>query len=229
MEKRTTSELYDKMSFANRAGFGSSPALIVIDFQKGLTEPDMPFYGWHDDQIASTNRISSVIREKGYPVIFTTVAYTEAEIVNDCYAFMWKIPSLYKIRVGSHMAEIDDRLDPQRDEFILVKKFQSAFIGTPLQTILTGLGVDTLIVAGCATSGCVRGTVTDATALGYRVILAEEAIGDFTSEVHERNMFDMDAKNGDVVETASILEYLAQLPVCARKARIQGLMTASSG
>jgi maleamate amidohydrolase len=209
---RTATQLYDKMSFSQRSGFGANPVFIVVDFQKGLTLPHMPFYGWHDEQIEYTTAILAAMREKNYPVVFTAVAYDTAEITSGCYTFLRKIPSLSQIRVGSEMAEIDDRLAPEPQEFVLVKKGQSAFIGTPLATILTGLGIDTLIVAGCATSGCVRGTVMDATALGYRIILAREAIGDFTEEIHSRNMFDMDAKNGDIVETDAVVEWLNRLP-----------------
>jgi maleamate amidohydrolase len=220
MSSKDVDELYRAMSFAGRVGFGRNPALLVIDFQKGLTLPNMPFFGWHDDQIAETNQILEVLRDKGYPAIFTVVAYDEAEVLNDCYAFLKKIPSLKQIRVASEMAEVDDRLDVRPDEFVLVKKFQSAFIGTPLSTILTGLGVDTLIVAGCATSGCLRGTVMDACALGYRVILAQQCIGDFTEAVHEANMFDMNTKNGDAAPTAEILQLLRTLPESPRKAAL---------
>ena len=216
------------MSFAKQAGFGQSPALLVIDFQKGLTVPGMLFYGYHEDQIDHTNRISAVMRNKGFPVIFTTVAYDEAEIANDCYQFLRKIPSLRQLRVGSVEAEIDDRLAPRPDEFVLVKKFQSAFIGTPLSTILTGLKVDTLVVTGCATSGCLRGTVMDACALGYYVVLPREGIGDFTAEVHEANLFDMNAKNGDVVTTDAVLEYVSHLPVSPHRLRLAGTTAAAS-
>lgn len=217
MAREETNTAYERMSFANKGGFGASPALLVIDFQKGLTLPGMLFYGRHEDQIEQTNRIATVMRERGYPVIFTTVAYDEAEIANDCYQFLRKLPALKDhLRVGSVEVEIDDRLSPQPNEFVVVKKFQSAFIGTPLSTILTGLKVDTLLITGCATSGCLRGTVMDACAQGYHVILPKEGIGDFTAEVHEANLFDMNAKNGDVVSTDEVVEYVGQLPVSPR-------------
>lgn len=220
MASEETTNWYERMQFATPAGYGTSPALLVIDFQKGLTVPGKLFYGYHDDQIEATNRISAVMREKGYPVIFTTVAYDDAEILNDCYQFLRKLPALKKqLRTGTENVEIDDRLAPRRDEFVIVKKFQSAFIGTPLSTILTGLKVDTLIVTGCATSGCLKGTVMDACAQGYYVILPEEGIGDFTKEVHEANLFDMNAKNGDAVHTQDVLKYLQGLPDSPRAAR----------
>jgi maleamate amidohydrolase len=97
------------------------------------------------------------------------------------------------------------------DEFLIWKKWQSAFFGTDLRSILTGLGVDTLVVTGCVTSGCVRATATDAASHGFRVILPRECIGDRTAQIHEANLFDLNAKNGDVVPLAEVLAYLERL------------------
>lgn len=222
MSDRVRDEIYRRLSFGSSVGFGECPALIVIDFQKGETLEEGLFYGRHDEQIAETNRILAAMRTKRYPVLFTVVAYDEAEIANSCYTFVKKMPAVYRhLRVGSKLVEVDDRLNPRFDEFIIVKKFQSAFMGTPVSSILTGLRVDTLIVAGCATSGCVRGTVIDASAQGYRVILARECVGDYTEEVHSASIFDMNAKNGDVLDVDAVLEYINALPTSERRIAVE--------
>jgi maleamate amidohydrolase len=218
MDELSTKQLYRRLSFGESVGFGKRPAALVIDFQKGLTLPDMPLYGWHDEQIAQTTRLLDALRQKGYPVVFTVVAYDEAELLNECYPILKKIPSLRSLKAGSILTELDDRLRRRADEFLVVKKSQSAFSGTCLGAILTSVGVDTLLVAGCATSGCVRGSVMDACGLGYRVILVRECIGDFTSEVHDANFFDMGAKNADIVGISDAVKYVSGLPASSGRA-----------
>ena len=204
----STEELYEGRSFGRRSGVGLRPAVLVIDLQVGLTRPGWPLYGNHDAAIEATTQLVQGARVVGVPVFFTAVAYQEAEVAAGCYPILLKMPAMRELLVGSPSTELDERLQRQASDFVITKKGQSAFIGTPLAQILVGLSVDTVLVCGANTSGCVRGTVMDATTLGYRVLLPRECLGDVTEAVHDSNMFDMDAKNADTVSLAEALSYL---------------------
>jgi maleamate amidohydrolase len=206
-----TDEIYAKRQFGTAAGPGAKPAVIVIDFQLSLTEPGWPLYGGHDKAIAATAQLLQSARAAGVPVIHTVVGYSAAELALDCYGILRKIPPMRGLELGTRACEIDPRVAPAANEPVIVKKAQSAFIGTPLAQMLLGLGVDTLLFSGCNTSGCVRGTVMDASARGYRIMLVEETLSDVTQQVHDTSMYDMSAKNGDVMDLTQAGDYLADI------------------
>ena len=122
-----------------------------------------------------------------------------------------KAPSLLELKLGSDLVELDPRIRRAPEDLLLIKKYASAFLGTPLSATLVTRGVDTLIVTGCTTSGCVRASVVDALSHGFRPIIPHEAVGDRAEEPHEANLFDMDSKYGDVVSLADALAYLEEL------------------
>lgn len=206
-----TDELFEGRQFGRRMGPGKRPAVLVIDLQVGLTQPEWPLYGNHDDVIARVGELVGAARAAQVPVIYTVVAYTAAELALDCYPLLRKMPSMRGLVTGHVATEPDPRLEPAPDEPVLVKKGQSAFIGTPLAQILLGLGVDTLLVTGANTSGCVRGTVMDAGTLGYSILLVAECLGDVTEQVHQASIYDMNAKNGDLTSLADAISYLDQV------------------
>ena len=206
-----TDELFEGRQFGRRMGPGKRPAVLVIDLQVGLTQPEWPLYGNHDDVIASVRELVGAARAAQVPVIYTVVAYTAAELALDCYPLLRKMPSMRDLLTGHVTTEPDPRLRPAANEPVLVKKGQSAFIGTPLAQILLGLGVDTLLVTGANTSGCVRGTVMDAGTLGYSILLVPECLGDVTEQVHQASIYDMNAKNGDLTPLADAISYLSQV------------------
>lgn len=206
-----TDELFEGRQFGRRMGPGKRPAVLVIDLQVGLTQPKWPLYGNHDDVIARVGELVGAARAAQVPVIYTVVAYTAAELALDCYPLLRKMPSMRGLVTGHVTTEPDPRLEPAPDEPVLVKKGQSAFIGTPLAQILLGLGVDTLLVTGANTSGCVRGTVMDAGTLGYSILLVAECLGDVTEQVHQASIYDMNAKNGDLTSLADAISYLDQV------------------
>jgi nicotinamidase-related amidase len=144
-------------------------------------------------------------------VIHTVVGYSAAELALDCYGILRQIPKMRQLLLGTRATEIDPRVSPAEREPVIVKKAQSAFIGTPLGQILLGLGIDTLLFSGCNTSGCVRGTVMDASARGYRIMLVEETLSDVTQEVHDNSLFDMTAKNGDLMALSQAVDYLEDI------------------
>jgi len=196
--------------FHGRAGFGSRPALIVVDVNNGFTDPASPLVCDLDGVVESIARLLDEGRRAGIPVIYTTVSYSEGDRVTAA-AFIDKVPALLTLEAGSRWAEIDARIAPRASEPVLNKLFASAFFGTPLSSLLTAAGSDSLIVTGASTSGCVRATVVDALQHGYRPIVPREAVGDRNPAAHDANLYDIDAKYGDVVALDEVLAHIEQL------------------
>lgn len=201
-----TLAFYKRRGFAQRVGFGQRPALLIIDFIKAFTDLASPLASNLDAEIAATQQLLAEARRLNLPIAFTTVEYDEG--FRDAGVFIKKVPSLSVLKKGSPMVEVDDRLSPLPNEHLLVKKYASAFFGTSLASTLTAAGVDTLIITGCTTSGCVRASAVDGCQYGFRTIVVKEAVGDRAPEPHEANLFDIDAKYGDVVTLEEALGYL---------------------
>jgi nicotinamidase-related amidase len=196
--------------FHGRSGFGAHPALIVIDVNVGFTDPESPLVCDLEDVVAAIGRMLTEARRAGIPVAYTTVSFDEGD-KKIAAAFIDKIPALLTLEAGSRWVEIDPRIAPQEGEPVLNKLFASAFFGTALQSFLAASGCDSLIVTGASTSGCVRATVVDAVQHGYRPIVPREAVGDRNPAAHEANLYDIDAKYGDVVPLGEVLEHLEKL------------------
>jgi maleamate amidohydrolase len=196
--------------FHGRAGFGTRPALIVVDVNVGFTDPDSPLVCDLDEVVAAIARLLREARRAGIPVVYTTVSYGEADR-RTAAAFIDKIPALLTLEAGSRWVEIDPRIAPLPDEPVLNKLFASAFFGTTLGAFLGTEGCDSLIVTGASTSGCVRATVVDAIQHGYRVAVPREAVGDRNPAAHEANLYDIDAKYGDVVAVDEVLSHLEEI------------------
>jgi maleamate amidohydrolase len=194
--------------FHGRAGFGRKPALIVIDMSVGFTDPDSPLHCDLEEVVEALEHLLGATRAARLPVVYTTVAYDEAA-KERAAVFIEKVPALLTLEAGSPWVEIDPRLTPQPGEPVLTKLFASAFYGTTLASLLAAQQVDGLIVTGASTSGCVRATAVDALQHGYRVVVPREAVGDRNPAAHEANLYDIDAKYGDVVSVADVLAFLA--------------------
>jgi maleamate amidohydrolase len=195
--------------FHGRAGLGSRPALIVVDVNVGFTDPASPLACPLDDVVAAIQRLLAESREAGLPVIYTTVSYTEADR-RTAAAFIDKVPALLTLDAGSRWVEIDPRIAPREDEPVLNKLFASAFHGTALSSFLAAERCDSLIVTGASTSGCVRATAVDALQHGYRPVVPREAVGDRNPAAHEANLYDIDAKYGDVVSVDDVVAHLEE-------------------
>jgi nicotinamidase-related amidase len=203
--------IYQRAQLGHTLGYGRRPAVAVVDLQIGFTAPERsPLAGNLDAEVAATNTIIAAARKKNVPVIFTVVGY-DSNRQDDAGLWPEKAPSLRLLTVGSELVELDPRLDRRPADLVIVKKYASAFFGTYLASTLTMKGVDTLIVTGCTTSGCVRATVMDALAHGFRPIVPLEAVGDRAREPHEANLFDIGAKYGDVVPLSDVIRYLENL------------------
>lgn len=198
--------------FDGRLGYGRHPAILVIDFIKAYTTPGAPLYA--PDVVAAVRAsvpLLDLARSKGIPIIYTRVLYHPGG--TDGGLFVRKVPVLRAMVAGEPLAEIVDELPPAAADLVIVKNYASAFFGTTLGATLTASGIDTLIVTGCSTSGCVRATAVDGLQYGYRVIVPRECVGDRHRAPHEANLFDINAKYGDVVPLENVMAYLRELPV----------------
>ncbi|MCL6562380.1 MAG: isochorismatase family protein [Firmicutes bacterium] len=183
-------------------GLGARPALVVVDLMRGFTDPSLPLGSDLTEVVRQTNQLILEAERRGWPVVLTRIAYPEAipETV-----WMRKMPGLRTLVEGSPATEFDPRLIRPDGAHVVTKLHASAFFGTSLHGRLAQAGVDTVVVTGCTTSGCVRATVVDASALGYRPIVVREAVGDRWTDAHLQSLHDMAAKYGDVVGLREIL------------------------
>ena len=202
-------DIYREQQFGGRVGFGTRPAVLVVDFFYGCTDPAYLGGGGVGGAVDRTASMLPAARAAGVPVIYTVTQYRPDGL--DAGYFGVKVPLLKLLQEGSKAVEIDSRVAPAPEDHVVVKKMASAFFGTPLQGLLASLGRDTLIVTGCTTSGCVRASVVDGCSAGYRVIVPRECVGDRAPGPHEASLFDMDAKYADVVGATDVLRYLEGL------------------
>ena len=195
--------------FGSSSGAGKRPCIIVVDFIKGFTDPNCLLGSDFSKELANTKQLLDIGRKQQIPIIFTTVMY-EPHFRDGGY-FIQKIPALRVLTADSEWTQLDPRLERREEtEPLIVKKFASSFFGTHLHSILTSEGVDTTIVAGCTTSGCVRATVVDALQHGYRVLVPEQCVGDRSRSAHQANLYDMQTKYADVVSVERVLDYLKE-------------------
>jgi len=211
---RETFDFYVKKGFAARVGYGQRPALLVIDMIRAFTDLRSPLASNLDTQMDAIQRLLALTRTRDVPTIFSTVAYDRE--LQEAGLWVRKIPSNSWLVEGSEWVQLDERLDRQPREMLLVKKYASCFFGTDLAARLVSRQVDTLVIAGCTTSGCVRASSVDACSFGLHTIVVQEAVGDRAELPHIANLFDIDAKYGDVVDLDEALGYLAALPLPER-------------
>ena len=198
-----------KRAFGKRIGFGARPALILIDFVEAYFDPDCPLYAGVEDALASAIRLRDAAREAGVPVIYTNVVYDKGG--RNGGRFYQKSMVLHHFIAGSPMGAWPKGLTVGEDELVISKQYPSAFFGTSLAATLTSWGIDTLILTGLSTSGCVRATCVDTCSYGFIPIVVREAVGDRHPAPHEANLFDMDAKYADVVSEAEATAYLLRI------------------
>jgi maleamate amidohydrolase len=203
-------EVYAKARLGESVTLGSRPALLVVDFSCGFTDPECALGSDLSEQVEATRVLLDAVRAKGLPVVFTTIGFEPS--LKDGGLWLQKVPSLGELQVGGRWVEIDPRLEPREDETIVLKKGASAFFGTNLASILISLGVDSMILCGATTSGCIRATAIDLLQYGYPTLVPRECVGDRAQAPHEANLFDIDAKYADVVSIEEALDYLERLP-----------------
>jgi len=203
-------EVYAAARLGQRVTLGSRPAVLVVDFSCGFTDPECTLGADMSAEVEATRRLLDAVRARGLPVIFTTIGYEPS--LKDGGLWLQKVPSLGDLQIGGRWVEIDPRLAPRTDETIVLKKGASAFFGTNLPAILVSQSVDSVILCGATTSGCIRATAIDLLQYGYPTLVPRECVGDRAQAPHEANLFDIDAKYADVVPLGDVLEYVESVP-----------------
>lgn len=194
-------------AFSGRVGWGSRPAVVVIDLVRAYTHPDGPFA--LPDATAAVEAAAELVRaarDKDVPVMWTVVRYAPG--LADGGLFVRKVPALACFADDAPGNWGDLALEPDAGEVVVVKQYASAFFGTSLAPTLHAAGVDTLVLAGVSTSGCVRATAMDALNSGFSPQVVRQACADRTAVLHENNLADVDAKYGDVIDLAEALDRL---------------------
>jgi maleamate amidohydrolase len=194
--------IYARQGMGNRAGMGDRPALVIVDFVIGFADPAHFGGGNIGPAIEETQRLLAHARSKAWPIAHTRVVY--ADDGADAGVFTRKAPSLLKLTEASPLSQIVPELTPAPAEYIVRKQGASGFFGTALAAWLTQRRADTVIVAGCTTSGCVRATVVDAMQHNFRTIVATDCVGDRAIGPHQANLFDMGQKYADLMTRAEI-------------------------
>lgn len=202
--------LYLERGFGGTIGFGHVPALVVVDMQVGFTDPALPLGSNQDGEIETIRELLSSFRRYGHLVVFLGIRYEEKDCAD---AGVWRLKNagVTSLAAGAPATEIDPRLQRVEGEPMLYRRYPSGFFGTDLSTRLTTRGVDTAVVVGCTTSGCVRATVVDALQYGFRPIVAMDAVADRSPEAHNQSLVDMQAKYADVMSAQHIAEALDHL------------------
>ena len=192
--------------FGGTLAVGKTPALLLIDFVKAYLEPASPLYAGVEGVRDVCVELLNAVRSAAVPVWHTNVSYAPGSA--DGGVFRRKLPLLDVFERGSPLAEFATGLEPVAGENVVSKHYASAFFGTPLAATLTAAGIDTLLIAGVTTSGCVRASTVDAMQHGFIPLVVREAVGDRDAKPHEANLFDMQAKYADVVALKDILQLL---------------------
>jgi maleamate amidohydrolase len=203
---------YARAGYHARQQWGRRPALILVDFACAYFEPDSPLYGGDGCVSARDHaaRLLAVARQTGTPVIFTEVRYLPGG--RDGGVFFRKAPPLKVLEWGNPLGDLVQGIDRRPDEVMVTKQYPSAFFGTSLAATLTAMGIDTVLLTGLTTSGCVRATCIDAMSHGFVTLVVSDAVGDRAEGPHQANLFDMSAKYADLVTTNEAADYLTSNP-----------------
>ncbi len=201
-----TREIYERARLGQSVTLGERPAVLVVDFSRGFTDPECTLGGDLTREVEATKRLLLAAREREIPVIFTTIGYEPN--LKDASIWPQKLPALEELIIGSKWVEIDPRLERREDETVVLKKGPSAFFGTNLTSILVSQGVDTVVMCGATTSGCIRATAIDLLQYGYPTVVPRECVGDRAQEPHDANLVDIQAKYANVVPVEEALAYI---------------------
>lgn len=203
----TNDDIYRKQTFGQKTGFGRKPVLLVVDFVNGFTDPEVFGGGNIAEAVMATVPLLDFFRARKLPVAFTRIVY--ADDGADCGIWCEKVPRLRELTEAAHGSQVVDALAPRPGELVIRKTQASAFFGTHLAGVLLAKGVDTIVLVGCTTSGCVRATAIDAMSSNFRLVVASDCVGDRALGPHEANLFDIGQKYGDLSTSAAIMDAIA--------------------
>ena len=204
-----TADTYRLAGLGQRVPRGERPALVVVDLTRGFTEPAFATGADLTSVVEATNELIANARVQPVPVVFTAISFTRAEIEGSAYAWFRKSASLVDLAEGSAAVDLDPRLAHEPHDVLILKKGASAFFGTNLAAMLVASSVDTVVICGASTSGCVRATAVDALQSGFNVLVPFDCVGDRARGPHDASLYDIDQKYGDVVELDDAAAYLA--------------------
>ncbi len=209
MSDEQARQVYERAGLGQSVTLGSRPAVLVVDFSCGFTDPACTLGSELSKEVEATRRLLDAARAKRLPIVYTTIGFEPS--LKDGALWLQKVPALGDLQIGGHWVEIDPRLDPQPGEPVVLKKGASAFFGTNLASILIAQGVDSVILCGATTSGCIRATAIDLLQYGFPTIVPRECVGDRAAAPHEANLFDIQAKYADVVGLEDALAFVASV------------------
>jgi maleamate amidohydrolase len=209
----TDLSIFDRQHFGQRMGFGKRPGLLIVDFTVGFNDPAS--FGGGNISAAVTNTVPLLkrAREMGLPVAHTRIVY--ADDASDTNVHCLKVPRLLTLTEDNPASHFVPELMPEKGEIVIRKRLPSAFFGTDLAGMLLAKGVDTLIIAGCTTSGCVRASTLDAMNHGFRPMVVSDCVGDRAEGPHAASLFDLGKKYADIMTRAEVFAQLDQLKAAA--------------
>ena len=210
--------VYEEARIGGAVGLRQRPCVLVVDFSCGFTDPSCALGSELSEPVTATKRLLDAARAKGLPVVYTTIGFETS--MADAGIWPAKMPAIADLKIGTRWVEIDPRLEPQPDDPVVLKKGASAFFGTNLPAILAARQIDSVILCGATTSGCVRATAIDLLQYGYPTVVPRECVGDRAQAPHDANLFDIGAKYADVVSLDDVLAELDRLPAVARLERV---------
>lgn len=194
--------------FAGQLRPGRRPVVLAIDLMRAYFDPASPLCLPSRDCLASAARVLTAARTSGVPVIHTRVEY--AEDGSDGGVFVRKVSALRHLCGGGPMSELMPEVAPVDGELVITKKYASAFFGTSLASTLVAQGIDTVVLLGVSTSGCIRATGVDAVQHGFIPLVVRDSVADRTPETHEANLFDLQAKYAEVIDEKAAVAYLGE-------------------
>jgi len=193
--------------FDGNLPFGKRPALLIVDVVMAYLDPQSPLYAGAETALASNERLLAAARAGGVPVVFTNVVFQADGL--DGGLFYRKVPALKVFVPGAPWGRFPPSLSPGKNDLVVTKQYASAFFGTSLASTLTAMRIDTLLITGFSTSGCVRATALDALQSGFVPFVVSDACGDRHPAPHEANLFDLQAKYAEVISESAALDFLA--------------------
>lgn len=194
-------------AFDGHLPFGERPALVIVDLVEAYLQPGSPLYAGIEDALASAVRLTAAARAAGIPIIFTNVEYQPGGA--DGGVFYRKVPALKVFEKGAPLGAFPAVLSPQDRDIVITKRYASAFFATHLAATLTSLKIDTLLICGTSTSGCIRATALDACQHGFLPFVVRDACGDRHQAPHEANLFDLQAKYAEVIGEAEAIALIS--------------------
>ncbi|MBO6720001.1 MAG: isochorismatase family protein [Rhizobiaceae bacterium] len=201
-----TPDVYARQTFGQSTGLGRSPALLVVDLVNGFNDPDILGGGNINAAVHATVPLLGKIRRLGMPVIFTRIVY--ATDGSDAGLWCEKVPRLRDLTEDAWASQVVPKLSPRTGELVIRKNQASAFFDTPLAALMTHGGIDSLIMVGCTTSGCVRASAIDAMSRNIRTVVVPECVGDRALDPHAANLFDIGQKYADLMPLDELLRKL---------------------